>query len=165
MNRDDIQDLHRYLDFAWDRLVEAGRCAGADAFTRQIPGSGWPALANCLSHIVFGYDRWLGIMNARPLSGAADGIATFDAADAARSEMRAEADALLGSLGDGDLQQVRPFEIDGTRVPYSYAELLVHLALHERGHHGDANTLLYQQGIDVPMLEYRFHLGRQPLVG
>ncbi len=28
-------------------------------------------------------------------------------------------------------------------------------------HHGDASTLLYQLGVEVPMLEYRFHLGRE----
>jgi hypothetical protein len=30
--------------------------------------------------------------------------------------------------------------------------------LHERQHHGDLNTLLYQHGIEVPIVEYRFSL-------
>jgi len=30
--------------------------------------------------------------------------------------------------------------------------------LHERQHHGDVHTLLYQLGIEVPIVEYRFSL-------
>lgn len=28
--------------------------------------------------------------------------------------------------------------------------------LHERQHYGDLNTLLYQLGVEVPIVEYRF---------
>jgi len=34
----------------------------------------------------------------------------------------------------------------------------VHVLLHERQHHGDVNTLLYQLGIEIPIVEYRFSL-------
>jgi uncharacterized damage-inducible protein DinB len=34
----------------------------------------------------------------------------------------------------------------------------VHVFLHERQHHGDVNTLLYQHDVEVPIVEYRFSL-------
>jgi uncharacterized damage-inducible protein DinB len=49
--------------------------------------------------------------------------------------------------------------VDGEMLPYSRGELLTHLLLHERGHHGDVSTLFYQLGIEPDMrVEYRFHL-------
>jgi hypothetical protein len=61
------------------------------------------------------------------------------------------------------LHRVREFDIDGAAIPYSYAELLTHLALHERGHHGDLTTLFYQLRMEIERpVEYRFHLEREP---
>ena len=36
---------------------------------------------------------------------------------------------------------------------YSPADIFVHAMLHERQHHGDLNTLLYQLQIDIPNVE------------
>jgi hypothetical protein len=41
-------------------------------------------------------------------------------------------------------------------LAYAPAELLGNTVLHERGHHGDVNTLLYQHGIDGGVPDYRF---------
>jgi uncharacterized damage-inducible protein DinB len=41
---------------------------------------------------------------------------------------------------------------------YSPADIFAHTLLHERQHHGDVHTLLYQLGIEVPIVEYRFSL-------
>ena len=48
--------------------------------------------------------------------------------------------------------------IDGEPMSYSAAEIFVHALLHERAHHGDLNTLLYQLGLEPVMVEYRFSL-------
>jgi uncharacterized damage-inducible protein DinB len=48
--------------------------------------------------------------------------------------------------------------VDGRRLLDSPGEILVHVMLHERQHHGDLNTLLYQLGIEIPIVEYRFSL-------
>jgi len=163
VDRTGIRELYAHLDFAWRQIVPAVEEAGEAAFSRPVPGSGWPAPRNCLADIVFGYDRWLAIMTARPSSGVAEGIRTLAGADAARAAVRGQIDALLDSMNDDALQQAREFDIDGVRMPYSYAELLTHLALHERGHHGDITTLLYQLGLNPDrQLDYRFHLGRAP---
>ena len=49
-------------------------------------------------------------------------------------------------------------DIDGEPILYSPGEILAHVMLHERQHHGDLNTLLYQLGVDIPIVEYRFSL-------
>ena len=49
-------------------------------------------------------------------------------------------------------------DIDGKTILYSPGEILAHVMLHERQHHGDLNTLLYQLGVDIPIVEYRFSL-------
>ena len=48
--------------------------------------------------------------------------------------------------------------VDGQTLRYSRADILVHVLIHERQHHGDLNTLLYQHGIEPPVVEYRFSL-------
>jgi uncharacterized damage-inducible protein DinB len=48
-----------------------------------------------------------------------------------------------------------------TAIARSRGELVLHLLLHERGHHGDVTTLFWQLGIEPDIgLDYRFHLGR-----
>jgi uncharacterized damage-inducible protein DinB len=164
MDRAGIESLYAHLDFAWKQIVEVIGEAGEDTFTRPAPGSGWPALRDCLAHIVFGYDRWIAIMTAQPMKGWREAVRTLQEADAARSLARGQVDSLLGRLRSEELQEMRQFNIDGESMPYSYSELLTHLALHERGHHGDVTTLFYQLGIGGDtLLDYRFHLGRSPV--
>ena len=52
----------------------------------------------------------------------------------------------------------REMNVDGKTMRYSPADIFVHAFLHERQHHGDLNTLLYQLQIDVPIVEFRFSL-------
>lgn len=162
MNRAAIQELYAFTDFAWHALMDGIARAGGDALTRPAPGSGWPALRDCLGHIVLAYQRWCsGLPQRRTLEmdrfdpGA---IATLEELEGYRSAARAEFQSFMDSLSDEDLEKVQDFNIDGSIIPYSNAELLTHLLLHERGHHGDVSTLLYQLGLEAPLLEYRFHL-------
>jgi uncharacterized damage-inducible protein DinB len=98
------------------------------------------------------------------MKGWREAVRTLQEADAARSLARGQVDSLLGRLRSEELQEMRQFNIDGESMPYSYSELLTHLALHERGHHGDVTTLFYQLGIGGDtLLDYRFHLGRSPV--
>jgi uncharacterized damage-inducible protein DinB len=67
---------------------------------------------------------------------------------------------VLAGLTDEELFLRRNVEFeDGFRV-CSWGELAANILLHERGHHGDITTLLYQLGIEPPRLDYRWHLGR-----
>jgi uncharacterized damage-inducible protein DinB len=49
-------------------------------------------------------------------------------------------------------------DVDGEPLRYSPADVFVQVLLHERQHHGDLNTLLYQLGVERPVVEYRFSL-------
>ncbi len=165
MDRVALQDLYDFTGFAWRQVIDAITDAGGDgALTRPAPGSGWPALRDCLGHIVLAYQRWCsGLPERKTLAmdrfdpGA---IATLEEIEGHRSVARAEFQSFLDSLPDEELLKVQDFDIDGDDVRYSYGELLTHLLLHERGHHGDVTTLFYQLGMEVPVIEYRFHLGR-----
>ena len=60
MNRDAIEDLYSFTDFIWREIGEAIAAGGGDALlTRPAPGSGWPALRDCLAHMLLAYERWL----------------------------------------------------------------------------------------------------------
>jgi uncharacterized damage-inducible protein DinB len=52
----------------------------------------------------------------------------------------------------------REMNVDGDTIVYSPADIFAHTLLHERQHHSDVHTLLYQLGIEVPIVEYRFSL-------
>src|SRR5574341_97254 len=164
MNLDAIQELFDYTGWAWEKIIGAVKEAGGDILTRPAPGSGWPAFRDCLGHIVIAYQRWCSGMPERKTLGMdrfdPGAIATLEELETYRAEARQEFKSFLGSLSDTELLKVQDFDIDGDTVRYSYGELLTHLLLHERGHHGDLSTLFYQLGLETPMLEYRFHLGR-----
>jgi uncharacterized damage-inducible protein DinB len=159
MNRDAVEDLFAYTDFAWRQITGTIVDAGEDVLSRAVPGSGWPALRDCLAHILLAYDRWLAEKPSGLPAYGDDDFRTIAELESYRAKVRARFRAYLDG-SDEDLVAVRDVEIDGRPVPYSRAELLTHLLLHERGHHGDVTTLLYQLGIEPPLLEYRFHLGR-----
>lgn len=164
MNRSAIQELFNFTGWAWAQISEAMAEVGGDVLTRPAPGSGWPALRDCLGHIVIAYQRWCSGLPERS-TVAMDrfdpgAIATIEELEGYRAAARAELQSFLESLSDEDLMKAQDFDIDGNTIRYSYAELLTHLLLHERGHHGDVTTLFYQLGLETPMLEYRFHLGR-----
>lgn len=164
MNRDAIQELFDYTGWAWNAITTAIADAGAEALTRPAPGSGWPAFRDCLGHIVLAYQRWCSGLPQRKTLGMdhfdASAIATFEELEGYRAAAREEFKSFLDALSDADLVKVQDFDIDGDTIRYSYAELMTHLLLHERGHHGDLSTLFYQLGMEMPMAEYRFHLGR-----
>ena len=83
-------------------------------------------------------------------------VGTWDELDAYRLRVRGHARAYLDSLDDRSLATPREMNVDGEALVYSPADIFVHTMLHERQHHGDLNTLLYQLGVEVPLVEYRF---------
>jgi uncharacterized damage-inducible protein DinB len=158
-----LQDLFAYTGWAWDQ-IRAGILA--DETLRAVaPGSGWPALRNCLAHIVLAYDRWVPAivdLETRPLPDLASGdFLTWPQTDAHRRRTRDAIQSRLEAWTDSDLRERHEVDVDGEPVRYSRGELITHLLLHERGHHGDVTTLFWQLGLDSEtLLEYRFHLGR-----
>lgn len=162
MDRSAIEHLYEYTGWTWEQIGGALKSHDEGVLLRSVPGSGWPALRDCFVHYLFALDRWLAVLLSRPGEGIeATEYTTWGQIDAKRTSSRGELKSLFDSLGDEELGRLREFQIDGGAMPYSYAELLTHVLVHERGHHGDVTTLLYQLGIEAPPLDYRWHLARR----
>jgi uncharacterized damage-inducible protein DinB len=85
-------------------------------------------------------------------------VESWDELDDYRGRVLGHARGYFDSLGDDELMSPREMNVDGKPMRYSPADIFVHALLHERQHHGDLNTLLYQLQIDIPIVEFRFSL-------
>jgi uncharacterized damage-inducible protein DinB len=157
MDRAAIEELFAFTDHSWRVYEGVIRPLGDDLLTAPAPGSGWPALRDALAHMVWGNVRWLADP-AHTTDEPVERIESWDELEAFRSRVRSHDRAYLDSLGDEQLLTPREMNVDGEMLRYSPADIFVHAMLHERQHHGDLNTLLYQHGIEVPIVEYRFSL-------
>lgn len=157
MDRAAIDELLTFTDYSWHEHERTIRPLGDEVLTHPAPGSGWPALRDALAHINWAYVRWL----ADP-AGTSDEpmerVESWDDLESYRGRVRDHARDYLDSLGEGELLTPREMNVDGEPRVYSPADIFVHVMLHERQHHGDVNTLLYQLGADIPIVEYRFSL-------
>ena len=157
MDRAAIEKLFVFTTYSWREYEHVIRPLGDEVLTKPAPGSGWPALRDALVHINWAYIRWL----ADP-AGTTDEpvtqVESWDELDVYRRQVRDHARDYLDSLDEEELSTPREMNVDGETLRYSSADIFVHVFLHERQHHGDVNTLLYQHGIEVPIVEYRFSL-------
>jgi uncharacterized damage-inducible protein DinB len=148
-----------YADFAWDE-IELAFASDSEALVRPAPGSGWPALRDCLAHILLGRERW----NAAIIDGRSipvpplpdDALRTWAELNAHRTETGSRLTTFLAQQADAALAEVRVFDIDGEALRYSRGDLVLHLVLHEIAHHGDVSTLMYQLGREPWVPGYRF---------
>jgi uncharacterized damage-inducible protein DinB len=157
MDRAAIEELWTFTDHSWRVYERVIRPLGDDLLTAPAPGSGWPALRDPLAHMVWAYVRWLADP-AGTTDEPVEQIESWDELEAYRSRVRGHDRDYLDSLNDEELMTPREMNVDGEPLWYSPADIFVHAMLHERQHHGDLNTLLYQHGIEVPIVEYRFSL-------
>jgi uncharacterized damage-inducible protein DinB len=163
MDKAALQDLFAYTGWAWDQI--RAKFPDDETLRAVAPGSGWPAMRNCLAHIVLAYDRWVPAivdLQSRPMPDPApDDFLTWPQIEAQRRRTRAPLQAHLEAWSDAQLREQHLVDVDGDPIQYSRGELITHLLLHERGHHGDVTTLFWQLGLEPEtLLEYRFHLGR-----
>jgi len=163
MDKAALQDLFAYTGWAWDQI--SAKIPDDETLRAVAPGSGWPALRNCLAHIVLAYDRWVPAiveLKSRPMPDLApDDFQTWPQIEAQRRRTRAALQSHLEASGDAELREQHVVDVDGDSIRYSRGELITHLLLHERGHHGDVTTLFWQLGLEPEtLLEYRFHLRR-----
>ena len=157
MDRAAVEALWRFTDYSWGAYEEAIRPLGDDMLTKAVPGSGWPALRDALGHINWAYIRWLA-NPSKTTDAPEEQPASWDELNAYRRRVRDHAREYLDSLGEDELVTPREMNVDGERKVFSPAEVFVHTFLHERQHHGDVNTLLYQLGFEPPVVEFRFSL-------
>jgi len=157
MDRIAIEELFAFTDYSWREYERVIRPLGDELLRRPAPGSGWPALVDALRHINWAYVRWLADPS-HTTDEAVEDVTSWDQLEAYRRRVRDHARAYLDGLGDHDLVTPRKMNVDRETLVYSPADIFVHVLLHERQHHGDLNTLLYQLGLEVPIVEYRFSL-------
>jgi uncharacterized damage-inducible protein DinB len=157
MDRAAIEKLFTFTDYSWHEHERVIRPLGDEGLTKPAPGSGWPALRDALAHINWAYIRWLADP-AGTTDKPAKAVESWDELDLYRREVRQHARDYLDSLDEEELLTPREMNVDGETLRYSPADIFVHVFLHERQHHGDVNTLLYQHGVEVPIVEYRFSL-------
>ena len=157
MDRAAIEELLTFEDHGWRVYEGVIRPLGDDVLTRPAPGSGWPALRDALAHIVWAYVRWLADP-AGTTDRPVEHVTSWDELDAYRRRVLGHARDYFDSIEDDELSAPREMLVDGEILRYAPADIFVHAILHERQHHGDLNTLLYQLGIGVPIVEYRFSL-------
>jgi uncharacterized damage-inducible protein DinB len=157
VDRTAIEELFTFTDHSWSVYEGLIRPLGDELLTKPAPGSGWPALRDALVHMVWAYVRWLADP-AGTTDRPVERIESWDELEDYRSRVRGHDRAYLDSLDDHRLMTPREMNVDGEMLVYSPADIFAHTLLHERQHHGDVHTLLYQLGIEVPIVEYRFSL-------
>ena len=150
-----IGKLLAFTDYSWRAYASLLRPLGDAWLVKPAPGSGWPALADALAHLNWAYVRWLASPHGTS-DGAVEAVRSWDQLESYRRRVRDHAQTYLNGLGQHELVEAREMNVDGEMLAYSPADIFTHVLLHERQHHGDLNTLLYQLGLEVPIVEYRF---------
>jgi uncharacterized damage-inducible protein DinB len=152
-----IEELFTFSDYSWREYELLIRPLGAEKLTEPAPGSGWPALRDAFAHMIWAYVRWLADP-AGTTEEPVERVRSWDEFDDYRHRVVGHAHEYFDALRDDELVTPREMNVDGETLMYSPADIFAHALLHERQHHGDVNTLLYQLGIEVPIVEYRFSL-------
>jgi uncharacterized damage-inducible protein DinB len=167
MDRPAIEELFAYTDWTWRQHEAAIRPLGDDALVKPVPGSGWPALRNALAHTAWAYDKWVSLLTSTAPAGLeVESVRSWKDLEDYRRGQRGRLRDYLHSLTDAELTTISwavssdgsEVRAEGEKLVYSPADLLANILLHEREHHGDINTLLYQIGVEVPQTAYRFFL-------
>lgn len=163
MDRNAIEELFAYTGFAWDRIARVIDTLPPEQFATRIPGSGWPALRDCFEHWISAYDGWINgdwALGLGPLLyPGAEALQTWERMRAYRVETR---QAFTGALDcpDDTLYAKREYRFAGAQEQLSRADILTNLLLHERGHHGDLNTMFHQLGVRSFYVDYRYFVTR-----
>ena len=110
-----------------------------------------------LAHINWAYDRWIADPS-RTSDIPIQRVNSWADADAFRHRVRNRFRDYLDSLSDQELTAPREMNIDGEVISHAPTDILTLLLMHEREHHGDLNTLLYQFGVEPVQTSYRFFL-------
>jgi uncharacterized damage-inducible protein DinB len=153
LNREALSELYAYGDFVWAAYDRSVCALPEDSIGKAVQGSGWPALIDAFRHMVSGTDGWLNnALGLGPVLGAKpEVLGDWAAVDSLRRQLRDEITGLLSELSDDELFVVRHKVFpESPRATMTVADVLLHLALHDRGHYGDISTLLYQLGAEPP---------------
>jgi uncharacterized damage-inducible protein DinB len=156
-----LRDLFDYTTFTWESYRKCVATLPPDALSVSVPGSGWTALRDVFFHIALAWDGWLrdrlGLSDA--LDATPESLSSWEDMQALRDKARGWLLRVIDETGDEELH-ARTLVLDQGPVPMqaSVADVVAHLLLHERGHHGDVTTLLAQLGAPAPPSDYLVHL-------
>jgi uncharacterized damage-inducible protein DinB len=166
MERAALLDLLDYTDFTWASYERVLTSLPDDALTRPIDTAGRQTLGHGLFHLAAAWSEWF--------EEHAPAHITFPATDdeACRRELssilawrgatRAVMRHLLETASDDELrtpsQELWPDAEGKPRFRASAADVLEHVLLHERGHHGDIATIFTVLGAELPPSDYLVYL-------
>jgi uncharacterized damage-inducible protein DinB len=155
VDKNALQELFDYTTFTWASYGKSVRRLAPADFMRPIEGSGWPALSNALFHIASAWDGWI----CEQSGVALEEIEATDLTDWAQLDaIRQTNRTMLGEIIDGASQSAVDERIisivPGGPPEMTRGEIIAHILLHERGHHGDVSTLLSLLGAEPPNIDY-----------
>lgn len=162
MNRDAISELFDYTGWAWERIARVIDQQPPDVYAKAVAGSGWPSLAACLTHFVASYDGWInmdwGQIEAGDMSYPAEWPEPVNDWNQMRAYYLRVRESFRRALNVPDevLYEKRLYNLESIPEQMSRADILTNLVIHERGHHGDLNTLFHQLGIRSYFIDFRF---------
>ncbi len=160
MQRDAITELFEYTGWAWERIARRVEALPPAIYSQPVAGSGWPSIAACMSHAVATYDSWLNgpwlELQLGEMSYPAEWPKPIDDWSAMKAYRERTRNSFLRALDvpDDILHERRFRETGATGELLSRADILTNLVIHERGHHGDLNTLFHQHGIHGYLVDY-----------
>jgi uncharacterized damage-inducible protein DinB len=166
-DRKTLEELYDYTDFSWAMIARTCSALPEGTLAKAAPGAGWPALRDAFQHVLGAIDGWLHYtLELAPLiNPPAEQLGAWSGIQAYREQVRATFRRVLDETPDEKLFEpfTRTYDEDGPET-MSLGDILANLLLHERGHHGDFNTLFWQLGIEQPGLDYRqyVYLKRNP---
>ncbi len=164
MRRDAIQELLDYTGWAWERIERVIDRLPDGTFARGLEESGWPSLFDCVAHFTTAYDGWLnadwGLALGEVRYAGDEAAANWATMKSYRAECREMFRQAL-MVDDSTLYAKRRFDFEEGSEDLSRADILANLVLHERGHHGDLNTLFHQLGVKSYMIDFRYFVSRR----
>jgi uncharacterized damage-inducible protein DinB len=155
VDREPLRELFDFTTFTWTSYGRSVRGLAPSDLTRPVEGSGWPALRNALFHIASAWDGWICEQAGVPLEEveAAD-VADWSELDRVRQKNRAMLRDIIERSTDAALQERTLSIVPGEPPEMTHGEIIAHILLHERGHHGDVSTLLSALGAESPGIDY-----------
>lgn len=164
MQRDAIQELFDYTGWAWERIERVIDSLPDGTFAHGLEGSGWPSLFDCVAHFTAAYDGWLneewGLALGEVRYPGDEAAANWATMKSYRTECREMFHKAL-MVDDSTLYAKRRFDFEEGSENLSRADILANLVLHERGHHGDLNTLFHQLGVKSYIIDFRHFVSRR----
>jgi uncharacterized damage-inducible protein DinB len=156
MNREALNELCDFTDFTWAMYERAAKKLPPDGLTTTLDGVEWTTVRQPLIHVASAWDGWLANKAGDEfVEFDLDAIQTWAGIDEVRRKTRAWLRRVLDDMSDDDLfVKTEPTSDHPDANQVTAADVLLHILLHERGHHGDISTLLTQAGSPIRDTEY-----------